>query len=303
MRQAAGLVEPETGLSTPGDPEVVVVSRRMWAERNLTAFGRLLAPLEDRLAERLPSQGGLARRLVAIETGALLGFLARRVLGQYELVLPTGEDGDAVAFVGANVLEMERRHQFQPASFRLWIALHEATHRAQFIGVPWLRPYFLSLVEELVARSRLDPGGLGARLIEVAGSMGRGEPIIDETGLFGLFATPEQREVLDRVQALMSVLEGHGHVVMNRIGARVVRGQQRMAEVLAMRRKDPRTAAFFRLTGIEMKLRQYELGERFVRTVEDEAGWATLGHLWDGPELLPDLTEIEQPRRWLQRAA
>jgi coenzyme F420 biosynthesis associated uncharacterized protein len=208
-----------------------------------------------------------------------------------------------VAFVGANIFELERRHQFSPVAFRLWICLHEATHRAQFAGVPWLRGYFLSLVEELVTHSKPEAGRLAKRLAEVAASVGRGRPVLDESGLFGLFASPAQREVLDRVQALMSVLEGHGHVVMNRIGAREVSGQARMAEALKLRRKDQRTAALLRLTGIEMKLRQYELGEQFVTAVETAAGWSALDRVWEGPEWLPTLAEIEKPDKWLQRAA
>jgi coenzyme F420 biosynthesis associated uncharacterized protein len=302
---AASMVGEETRLITPGVPEVLVVSRADWTKRNLSAFALLLAPLEHQLAASATprTRVELARRAIAVETGALLGFLSRRVLGQYELVLPTGEDGDSVAFVGANILELERRHQFSPLAFRLWICLHEATHRAQFTGVPWLRGYFLGLVEELVAHSKPDPGRLAKRLAHVAASVGGGRPVLDESGLFGLFASPAQREVLDRVQALMSVLEGHGHVVMNRIGAREVAGQARMAEVLRLRSKDQRTSALFRLTGIEMKLRQYELGQRFVLAVEAAAGWSALDRVWEGPEWLPTIAEIKEPDRWLQRAA
>jgi coenzyme F420 biosynthesis associated uncharacterized protein len=307
VAEATALVGVETGLVSPGAAQVLVVSRKQWAERNLAGFSRLLAPLQEQIGERIsdrnPSMANAARSLVAVETGALLGVLARRVLGQYELVLPTGKEADTVAFVGANILELERRHQFRPSEFRLWIALHEVTHRAQFVGVPWLRPYFLALVEELVAHARPEPGRLAMRVAELVDSLRRGQPVLDETGLLGLFASPAQREVLDRVQALMSLLEGHGHMVMNRVGERVLHSQARMAEVLRLRRADRRTAAFFRLTGLEMKLRQYEMGDRFVRNIEDTAGKPTLARVWEGPEWLPTLVEIEHPQQWLQRAA
>ncbi len=309
VHRAAELVADETGLITPGRPEAIVVSRREWAERNLATFAHLLAPLESRLLERLEAQettvasAGIARRVVAVETGALLGFLARRVLGQYELVLPSGDEGDVIALVGANILTLERQQQFNPNEFRLWIALHEATHRAQFMGVPWLRPYFLTLVSELVAAAAPSPGRL-ARLVAEAVEAGKcGRPLIDESGILGLLASPEQRASLDRVQALMSLLEGHGHVVMDRIGARVLRTQHRMSSLLKARRSDPRTRAFFRLTGLEMKMRQYEMGARFIQAVEKEAGWQALDRAWQGPEWLPTLGEIEQPSRWLERAA
>lgn len=310
FKRAAAMVTDETGLSTPGDPDVMVVSRADWAKRNLATFSHLLAPLESKIAEKLEESGSkgapavVARQVVAIETGALLGFLARRVLGQYELVLPTGDRGDVVAVVGANVLGMERQQQFKPADFRFWIALHEATHRAQFVGVPWLRNYFLSLVTELVGSATTPTPGRIARLVAEMVKAGRqGRPLIDDTGLLGLLATPEQRQAIDRVQALMSLLEGHGHVVMDRIGGRVLSTQMRMSSILKARRSDPRTAAFFRLTGMEMKMRQYELGEKFIAVVEKEAGWSALDKAWLGPEWLPTLAEIEQPTQWLQRAA
>jgi coenzyme F420 biosynthesis associated uncharacterized protein len=307
--RAVDLVGEETGLETPGQPEVMVVSRRQWAERNLATFARLLGPLEEKISQRLQhldggtTATGVARRVMAVETGALLGFLARRVLGQYELVLPSGDQGDVVALVGANVLALERQQQFIPREFRQWIALHEATHRAQFVGVPWLREYFLSLVTELIGAAAPSPGRL-ARLVAEAVEAGRERrPLLDETGILGLIASPEQRQSLDRVQALMALLEGHGHVVMDRIGRRVLKTQARMSLILKTRRSDPRTQAFFRLTGLEMKIRQYEIGERFIQAVEREAGWKALARAWEGPQWLPTLSEIEQPTRWLERAA
>lgn len=309
VAEAAAMVADETGLVTSGDPEVMVVTRGQWAERNLATFSHLLAPIEAKIAERLEDSGAggvaaaIARRVVALETGAILGFLAKRVLGQYELVLPTGDQGDVVAIVGANVIALERQQQFRPSEFRMWIALHEATHRAQFVGVPWLRGYFLSLVTELVGSATPSPGRLARLVAEAIESSRRGKPILDETGLLGLLATPEQRKAIDRVQALMSLLEGHGHVVMDRIGARILPSQDRMSAILKARRNDPRTAAFFRLTGMEMKMRQYELGEKFIKAVEAEAGWPALDRAWIGPEWLPSLAEIERPELWLQRAA
>ncbi|HUO45245.1 MAG TPA: zinc-dependent metalloprotease [Acidimicrobiia bacterium] len=284
VHQAADLVAAETRLATPGQPDVIVVSRRQWAERNLATFAHLLEPLESKLLERLEEHdgapSGIARRIVALETGALLGFLARRVLGQYELVLPSGDQGDVVALVGANVLALERQQQFTPHEFRLWIALHEATHRAQFVGVPWLRQYFLSLVTELVGAAAPSPGRLARLVAEAVEANRQGRPLVDETGILGLIASPEQRQSLDRVQALMSLLEGHGHVVMDRIGHRVLKTQSRMSSILKARRADPKTQAFFRLTGLEMKIRQYEIGERFIQAVEKEAGWGALDRAW-----------------------
>lgn len=308
VERANELVADATGLHLPGRPVVAIVGRREWAERNIAAFSNLMEPTERRLAERLGWVGtdevgpALARRLVAGETGVLLGVLARRVLGQYELVLPTGDDGDTVAFVGDNILQLEREHQFRPQEFRLWLSLHELAHRAQFVGVPWMREHFQGLVQEMIAAAVPEPGRLRRLFREVTRRRREGS-ILDERGLFGLLASPRQSETLDRIQALMSLLEGHGHVVMDRIGRQVLTSQGRMASILKTRRADPRVAAFFRLTGIEMKLRQYEMGEAFVMGVEGEAGWEALSHAWKGPEYLPTLAEVVDPVSWLRRVA
>jgi coenzyme F420 biosynthesis associated uncharacterized protein len=300
VAEAAQMVESETRLAYVGAPEVAVVSRREWAESNVAVFSRLLAPAEAAIKKSNP----LASRVVAAEMGAVLGFLARKVLGQYELVLPGDDDnGDVVYLVGANVLAMERSNQFRPHEFRLWIALHECAHRLQFVGVPWLRDYFLDLVGELVASAVPEPGRWARVIADARRANDDGEPLIGETGLFGLFATSSQKDLLERVQALMSLLEGHGHVVMDRIGKRELGSQQRMAAVLKQRRKDPRTATFLRISGLEMKMRQYEQGERFVLAVEREAGWEALDRVWQGPEALPNLDEINEPGLWLRRMA
>ena len=119
----------------------------------------------------------------------------------------------------------------------------------------------------------------------------------------GLLATPDQRDLIDRVQALMSLLEGHGHVVMDRIGVRVLATQDRMARVLKTRRKDPRMASFLRLTGLEMKMKQYEQGEQFILAIERRAGFRALDAAWSSPDALPTLDEIRDPDRWLSRLA
>ncbi|MBN2113537.1 MAG: zinc-dependent metalloprotease [Acidimicrobiia bacterium] len=301
VARAAALVAEETGLPWTGEPAVAVVTRAEWARANVESFRRLLAPVEDKLAV---SGGRVSGSAVAAEVGALVGFLARRVLGQYELVVPSGDGGsDTVMLVGGNLLALERLHEFRPAEFRLWVALHECTHRLQFTAVPWMRPYFLGLVSELVQATSSHEGRLGRVLGEWRSAARRGRPLLDETGLMGLLATPEQRQVIDRVQALMSLLEGHGHVIMDRIGGRLLVGQHRMARVLKARRRDPRYAAFLRLTGLEMKMQQYEQGERFVLAVERRGGFAALDRAWEGPDRLPTLEEIREPERWLQRVA
>lgn len=303
VERATALVAAETGLEAPGTPDVAVVSRVEWVENNISSFSQLMAPITDRLGEQKTVGRGAAGKLMQAELGALLGFLSRRVLGQYELVLPTsdGSDGDTVMFVGANILAMERRFEFRPAEFRFWVALHESTHRLQFQGVPWLRSYFLGLVEELVNASQPEPGRMARLTEEVREAAAHGRPLVDEQGLFGLLASPTQREVIGKVQALMSLLEGHGHVVMDRIGERELVSQARMSRILASRRNDPRTAMFMRLVGLEMKMKQYDDGARFIAGVEKQAGWSALDAAWLRPSNLPTLEEIEDPVSWLYR--
>lgn len=307
-REVSTIVPEATGLHLPGSPETVVIGRTEWIDRNVASFTHLIEPARRQLEEKMAESGtagqgaaAIAGALMQAETRAVLGVLSRKVLGQYELVLPTGESGDTVAYVGPNIMQLERAHQFRPSEFRFWVALHELTHRAQFQGVPWLRDYFMSLVGELVESSKPEPGRMGRVIEELNLRRSTGRPLVDERGLFGLFASPEQHAVVDKVQALMSLLEGHGHVVMDRVGAEHLKSQARMSRVLKGRRQDKRTAAFFRLTGMEMKLKQYKMGERFVLSVEREADWGTVNHAFRGAGSLPTLDEIDHPGRWLER--
>lgn len=301
--RASDMVSHETGLDLPGAPVVGVISREDWVRTNAESFATLIAPLEEALSDTSGVSRGVAGKVMGFELGAVLGFLSKRVLGQYELVLPTGDTdtGDTVLFVGANVLAMERKHEFRPSHFRFWVALHECAHRAQFTGVPWMRDYFLSLVGELVSSSKSS----SRNLAKVAGEVARGdrsrENLLGDAGLIGLFASPEQQVALDKVQALMSLLEGHGHVVMDRIGEREIVDVARMSAVLKTRRKDPKSAAFMKLIGIEMKLKQYDDGAKFIAQVEDLASWNALAMAWESPETLPTLEEIGDAKKWLDR--
>lgn len=304
VARASDLVAESTGLITPGQPEIAVVSREDWVTTNTGSFAALLKPIEDAIGST-PDGASIAGKAMGAQLGAVLGFMSKRVLGQYELVLPTGDEefGDTMLFVGANILSMERQHQFKPTSFRFWVALHECAHRAQFTGVPWMRPYFLSLVHELVSTNAQEKGRMARIASQIRASVEAGEDPIGENGIVGLLASPEQKDVIDRVQALMSLLEGHGHVVMDRVGEREIVDVHRMSNVLKARRKDPKTAAMMKLIGIEMKMRQYEDGAKFIGEVERLASWDALSVVWESQEALPTLTEIGDARSWLDRMA
>lgn len=304
LQRAVSLVEEETGLSGVAEPSVAVIDRLRWVERNLASFSALLAPVEDEVERGLVEAGigdSLSKRIVALEMGILLGLLSHRVLGQYELMIVTPHGRDEVCLPAPNILEFERRYQFRPDEFRFWVVLHEATHLLQFVGVPWLRSYFVDIASSLVSVSKPDESRLavlvsGIQREGVGGILSPGE-----AGLPGLMATPDELERLDRVQALMSLLEGHGHVVMDRIASRRLATWRRMSALVTQRRNSPRVAALLRLTGLEMKLRQYEEGRAFILHVERRAGWSAVDLAWQSPEALPSRSEIRAPESWLAR--
>lgn len=303
-------VAEATGLRAPTPARALVLDRGGWVRANVASMRRLLGPFVDRVGERMARSpiAPFGRRVAAVELGVLLGYVAQRVLGQYDLLVPheAGDGGratdDAVYFVGPNVLALEKRFAFRPREFRRWIALHEVTHRAQFTGVPWLKPYFLGLLEEAVALAEPDPRRLLGAVARVVDQVRHGRNPLDDGGLVTLFASEEHRAVLDRVQALMTLLEGHGNAVMNRLGARLVEGQERMARVLQARRQVRGAAAVLhKLIGLELKARQYEIGEAFVNAIERDAGPRAVDAAWRGPESLPTLQDLREPSAWLTR--
>src|SRR5206468_2275872 len=164
----------------------------------------------------------VTRRVTAVELGALLGWMSTRVLGQYDLLLvedQNPEEQDLVYYVGPNVLAIEKRFGFPPREFRLWLALHEVTHRAQFTGVAWMREHFLSLVEGSLATVEPDPRRFLAAMRRAAEEVRAGRNPLDDGGLVALLASPEQHALLQKIQGLMSLLEGHGDITMNRAAA------------------------------------------------------------------------------------
>jgi coenzyme F420 biosynthesis associated uncharacterized protein len=308
--EAEELVADFTGLRSPGKAHAEVLDRAGWVEANVTSMQTMLAPLTERLGERLAQSpiAPLGRRIAGAEVGSLLGYLAQRVLGQYDLLVPEADPGspgaDAVYYVGPNVLALEKRFAFRPLDFRRWIAIHEVTHRAQFTGVPWMRDYFLSLVQGSMSIVDPDPTVMLRAIGRAADALRVGKNPLDDGGLVGLFASPEQQEILGRIQGLMSLLEGHGNYVMNELGRRHVNGADRMNRVLSTRRQQRGLGKQFqKLLGMEAKMRQYEVGERFVRGVETAAGIEALDAAWRDPSCLPTVAELDDPEGWLARVS
>jgi coenzyme F420 biosynthesis associated uncharacterized protein len=307
--QAEELVTAATGLrSFAGPARARVTDRHGWIQANVASFQRLLRPLTDKVGVRVGSSAlaPVAAGVAGAEVGALLGWMSTRVLGQYDLLVIEDEDPDdqdVVYYVGPNVLALEKRHAFPPREFRLWLALHEVTHRAQFTGIEWMRPHFLSLVERTVDGVDPDPGRFVEALKRIVDDLRAGKRPLDDGGLAVLLAGPEQRLVLEQVSGLMSLLEGHGDVTMDRAGAGHIPSAERFGRVLRARRESVRGPArtLQRLLGLEAKLSQYRDGERFIEAVERTGGPALLDRAWVSPDHLPTLAEIRDPERWMAR--
>lgn len=307
--QAEELVAAQTGLvSSQGAARARVADRPMWIGANIQSFQRLLRPVTDKFSERMtrPRLSSLTSRAGGVEVGVLLGWMSTRVLGQYDLLIiedENPEDQDIVYYVGPNVMALEKKHAFPPEEFRLWLALHECTHRAQFTGVPWLREHFLSLVNETLDAVDPDPQVLREAVSRILDARKKGEDPLADGGLPALIATEEQRAVLNRVSGMMSLLEGHGDVTMDRAGAGLVPSAERFAATLRARRNSARgfSRIFQKIIGLEAKLNQYQAGEAFIAAVEEAGGPALLDRAWEGPENLPTMDEIRDPKLWISR--
>ena len=307
--QAEELVAEATGLRSLSGPARARVTRRDdWVRANIASFQRLLRPLTDRFGDRLGSGpfAPMARRVAGAEVGVMLGWMSTRVLGQYDMLVIEEEsphDQDLVYYVGPNVLSLEKRFAFPPREFRLWLALHEVTHRAQFTGIPWLREHFLGLVDQTLSAVDPDPKRFLDALGRVVEGARSGRNPLEDGGIAVLLASPEQRAVLEQISGMMSLLEGHGDVTMDRAGADRIPSAERFSRVLRQRRQQANGLAKLlqRLVGLEAKLNQYEQGERFIEAVEKVGGQALLDQAWVGPEYLPSMAEIRDPDAWIGR--
>ncbi len=307
--QAEELVAAETGLkSMSGAARAQVTTRSGWVDANVASFQRLLRPVTKKMAERVSYSwlAPVAQRASGTEMGAVLGWMSTRVLGQYDLLIiedDRPEDQDMVYYVGPNVMALEHKHGFDPHQFRLWLALHETTHRAQFTGIEWLRPHFLGLVQEALDTAEPDLEHFKQVAKQVLEARRRGEDPLADGGLPALLATPEQKAVLDRIGGMMSLLEGHGDVTMDRAGASHIPDAGRFARVLRHRRNSAKglSKLLQRIIGIEAKLNQYAAGEAFIETVEARGGPELVSRAWESADRLPTMTEIRNPQLWIDR--
>ena len=303
----------------PGSHEVEVLDRPLWVQRNLTTVQRLLQPLEDVYVESVGANSRTLFRLahgsmqltLSAQMGIVLGFLSRNVLGQFDmpfLAPPASEENatidqtSRIYFVEPNIRRLQQRLEIPPEAFRLWIALHETTHAIQFQVAPWLAGHLGSLIESYVEsfRELLSESSHPLRAMLLPGA----EATEDRErlgGLVSLLTTPEQRDMLVRVQGVMSLVEGYSNYIMDALGEQLISGFPTMRKRLEERKRGSLERALMRLLGFDLKLAQYRLGERFVRNVVDTESMAFLNRVWDSELTVPTLDEINAPEQWVAR--
>ncbi len=300
-----------TGL-TPAKPlpEPEGISRKEWISSNITSMRALLDPVLQRAGDGMgplkpAMQIGVGLALSG-EVGVVLGYLAQRVLGQYELVLLDEAVEDRpprLLFVMPNLGQAVQAFGAEEHEFMTWVALHEVTHAVQFAGVPWLHGHVGGLVRELLksAELRIDaPRKLRMPTSEELKRIGRA---LRSGDFISMVTTDAERATLDRVQAVMAVIEGHAEHVMDAVAPDLLPSLPKLRQALDNRRKSQSTLQrlLARLLGLEMKLRQYERGKYFCDAVVKARGAAALSHVFSSPEALPTLSELENPDAWIAR--
>ncbi len=303
-------VTATTGLVAEPGEDVLVVDRSGWANANIGAFRTLLAPavaaaMAKRDKQPSPVVTAVGRRVTGAELGSLLAFLSSRVLGQFDVFADpsaTQSGHGRLLLVAPNVVHVERELEVDRSDFRLWVCLHEETHRVQFAANPWLRGHMVDRTRALVGDLLGEPGALLDRLTAAIRRMPevvRGQ----EAGLLDLIQTPEQRRALAELTALMSLLEGHAYVVMDDVGPDVVRTVGEIRRKFNVRRtgRSGLDRLLRRLLGLEAKMRQYADGAAFVRGVVDRAGMEGFNRVWTSPQTLPQPEEITDPAAWVRR--
>jgi coenzyme F420 biosynthesis associated uncharacterized protein len=325
------------GKAAPHGTPVLIVDRPGWVRANVAGFREILGPLLGKMQARRPGGAGgavlgtVGGKVTGVEVGMLLSFLSSRVLGQYETFAPPTRDlpagplqpgpGESKAgrllLVAPNIVHVERELDVDPHDFRLWVCLHEETHRTQFSAVPWLRDHIEGEIQSFLGETELDASTVVERVREALQSFGGGgaegraagddssdEPAGDGRSLVDLVQTPAQREILTRLTAVMSLLEGHADYVMDGVGPDVVPTVAEIREKFTERRASGAgrlDQALRKLLGLEAKLRQYRDGERFVRAVVDEVGMDGFNRAWTSPNTLPTKAEIAKPADWIAR--
>jgi coenzyme F420 biosynthesis associated uncharacterized protein len=314
VRLSEDLIAKYIGQQLPQQlDQVHVFGRAEWVDANIANFKLLFAPFERVNLEALAGTsagarifGGFNQFFLSSQMGILLGYLAQRVLGQYDLALLGHEPltTGRLYFVEPNIAQLQRRLKLDGEEFRLWIALHETTHAYEFEANPWLRSYMNDLITryfESVSADflsfRTDRNAMVALLSRVAGNVLSSDYVLEWV------MTNQQREIFRQLQALMCLLEGYSNHVMQEVGSSLLPSYHSMKARFEERAKDkpPLERLFTKLVGLDVKFEQYALGERFVGEVVAQRGIGFMNRVWDSQAHLPTLEEVKAPQRWIAR--
>ncbi|MDQ4085651.1 MAG: zinc-dependent metalloprotease [Actinomycetota bacterium] len=334
-RRSEALVRSFTGLQAQAaSAPVMVVDRAGWVQANADGFRTIMQPLVAKIvAQRgTPSAASAAigSRVTGLEAGALLGYLSGKVLGQFDPFWPgstpdgrpggpSASDAPASArhrgselvpaaagrmlLVAPNIVHVERELDVHPHDFRLWVCLHEETHRVQFTAVSWLREHLHNEIRALIDATDFDLSRLAVMARDGLEQLGRLVHGDEDVSLIDLFQTRAQREIVDRITATMSLLEGHADVVMDGVGPEFIPTVATIRERFDQRRRGGGSLdqLLRRLLGFDAKLRQYRDGAAFVRGVIDRVGMDGFNRVWTSPNTLPTKAEIGDPAAWVGR--
>jgi coenzyme F420 biosynthesis associated uncharacterized protein len=298
VRDFTGLVAQER--SAP----VLVVDRPGWIRANADGFAKVIAPivakLQDKKGPPSPMTEAIGSRITGAELGVMLGFLGGKVLGQFDPFHEAPGAAGRLLLVAPNIVNAERELAVDEHDFRLWVCLHEETHRVQFTAVPWMRDHLQSLMAEIVGSVETDPGRLLSEGMSRIGELVSGKT---EGSLIDLVSTPEQKVVIDKITGVMSLLEGHADVVMDGVGPEVI---PTVADIRAKFTKRRRGVGALdrllrRVLGLDQKMAQYRDGAVFVRQTVDAVGMDGFNAVFAEPANLPSKDEIHDPASWVRR--
>ena len=307
VAESEALITAYTGLvPTAPLPRPESIDRAGWVSANQNSMRGVLDPVAEHIGNRLGGrlQGVMnagAGVVLAAEVGVLSGYLAQRVLGQFEFAVADPEGPTRLLFVGPNLADAAAKLEADPSELLRWVALHETTHALQFGAVPWLRGYIAAAVGELMESATVDPKSM-LRFPDPT-NIGALIDAVRSGGLPALMIRPQQRATLERMQAFMAVVEGYAEHVMDAVGEQLLPNLPELREALDKRRRD-RTGMLKlleKLIGLDMKLRQYEQGKAFCDGVVAHAGIGSLNMAWSRPEAMPSIAELDDPRGWVAR--
>ncbi len=297
--------------------ETFAFDRVDWIHANLAGFQRMFSPIEE--LDGGPGKqrnvvskfvGGVNQSVLSAEIGVLLGYMAKRVLGQYDLALLGREPvtSGKLYFVEPNIRGLERKLDLPKDDFRMWLALHETTHAFEFEAYPWVREHFNGLIERYMGFMRddaeyLKQGVEGVKILARRIREGRDGNGEEAGSWIETFMNGDQRVVFTEMQALMCVIEGYSNHVMNAVGRDLLPTYELISKRFEERQKQRSTGEklFAQLTGLNVKMEQYRQGETFVNAIVDQHGREAISRLWSGPDAMPSMAEIRDPAAWSTR--